>query len=993
MKTEKQIAAAAAAFAERWQGRGYERGESQLFWADLLTNVYGVENLPDFIRYEERVSSMVDSTNFIDGHIPSTRVLIEQKSIDKDLRAPVPQSEGGKLTPFQQAKKYVANMPLSQHPKWIVTCNFAEFLVYDMEQPNGEPEQIFLKDLGKEYYRLQFLVDMKSEHITKEMQVSMKAGEIVGRIYEALLKQYDDNSPEALRWLNILCVRIVFCLYAEDAGVFRHDQFHDFLNAYEAKDMRRALADLFVVLNTPMEKRSRYLADELKAFPYTNGGLFEEEIEIPQFTEELKQTLLQNASLDFDWSEISPTIFGAVFESTLNPETRRSGGMHYTSIENIHKVIDPLFLNDLRRDLDEILEEKVEKTRLRRLDEYQDKLASLTFLDPACGSGNFLTETYLSLRRLENEVIRERYHGQAFLGFEETSPVKVSIHQFYGIEINDFAVTVATTALWISEAQMLTKTEQIVQHDIDFLPLKSYANIKEGNALRMNWSTLEKETSVPYLYTKKLNVFKVEDIPEDIAASSMVSEPSPEYNRVYEELNVIAQEVEEKTLPQKRAPKPVVYDYIMGNPPFVGARMMAQGSWQKKDVEDLFGKIKDVQDLDYVCCWYKKAAQLIQGKHTQVGFVSTNSISQGSQVPILWNVLLNDCHIHINFAYQTFKWNSEASEKAAVHCVIIGFGYEEAGEKKLFLSNGKMLQVRNISPYLMEGDNTFVVSRKTPLCDVPTMNFGNQPRDGGHFILTDEERIELLKKEPDLAKWVRPYIGAEEFIKQKSRWCLWLRNASPTDIKQSKTLYECVNAVRQFRLSSSAKTTIGYANVPHSFAQVTQPEGVECLLVPSVSSERRRYIPIGFIKPGIIASNAVQIVPGATLYHFGVLTSIVHMAWMRVVCGRLKSDYRYSKEQVYNTFPWPKPTESQKAKIEQTAQAILDARSLYPDSSLADLYYEVTMPSELRKAHSENDKAVMQAYGFDPKIMADDNEAPIVAELFKLYQAQIKREI
>ena len=985
MKTERQIAAAAAAFAERWQGRGYERGESQLFWADLLTNVYDVENLPDFIRYEERVSSMVDSTNFIDGHIPSTRVLIEQKSIDKDLRAPVPQSEGGKLTPFQQAKKYVANMPLSQHPKWIVTCNFAEFLVYDMEQPNGEPEQIFLKDLGKEYYRLQFLVDMKSEHITKEMQVSMKAGEIVGRIYEALLKQYDDNSPEALRWLNILCVRIVFCLYAEDAGVFRHDQFHDYLNGYNAEDLSDALLKLFNVLNMPLEKRSKYLKDDLKAFPYTNGGLFEEEIEIPQFTEELKQTLLQNASLDFDWSEISSTIFGAVFESTLNPETRRSGGMHYTSIENIHKVIDPLFLNDLRQELDEILEEKVEKTRLRRLDEYQNKLASLTFLDPACGSGNFLTETYLSLRRLENEVFREKYHGQMIMG-EFLNPIKVSIHQFYGIEINDFAVTVATTALWISEAQMLSETERIIQHNIDFLPLKSYANIKEGNALRMDWSTLEKETSTPYLYAKKLNVFEVEKIPEEIvSAPSMVGEPSLEYNKVYDELTVVTQEVQKKTLPQKQVPKPVVYSYIMGNPPFVGARMMAQGSWQKKDVEDLFGKIKDVQDLDYVCCWYKKAAQLIQGKHTQVGFVSTNSISQGSQVPILWNVLLNDYHVHINFAYQTFKWSSEASEKAAVHCVIIGFGYDEASEKTLFFSDGKMLKVRNISPYLMEGDNTFVVSRKTPLCDVPTMNFGNQPRDGGHFILTDEERTELLKNEPDIAKWIRPYMGAEEFIKQKSRWCLWLRNASPTDIKQSKTLYERVNAVRQFRLSSSAKTTNGYANVPNSFAQVTQPEDVDYLLIPSVSSERRRYVPIGFIESKVVASNAVQIVPEATLYHFGILTSIVHMAWMRVVCGRLKSDYRYSKEQVYNTFPWPKPNDAQRTKIEKMAQQILDARANHPNCSLADLYDEAIMPNELRKAHKANDNAVMEAYGF-PTSMSE-NEC--VAELFRMYQGMV----
>lgn len=919
MNSDKQQAKAAAEFAERWKGKGYERGQSQLFWADLLSNVYGVDNLTEFIRYEEQVKNMVDSTNFIDGHIPSTRVLIEQKSLGKDLRKGIVQSDGSLLNPFQQAKRYVANMPVSEHPKWIVTCNFAEFLVYDMEQPNGEPEQILLENLGKEYYRLQFLVDAKNEHLSKEMQVSIDAGKIVGRIYDALLKQYDDSSPEALRWLNILCVRIVFCLYAEDSGIFKHDQFHDFLTTYEAKDMRRALRDLFEVLNTPTEKRSRYLQPELQAFPYTNGGLFEEEIEIPQFTEELKQTLLQNASLDFDWSEISPTIFGAVFESTLNPETRRSGGMHYTSIENIHKVIDPLFLNDLRSELDEILEEKVERQRVKKLDAYQDKLASLTFLDPACGSGNFLTETYLSLRRLENEVIRERYHGQMMMG-AFINPIKVDIHQFYGIEINDFAVTVATTALWISEAQMLAETERIVHQDIDFLPLKSYTNIVEGNALRIDWESV---------------------VPKD-------------------KLN-----------------------YIMGNPPFVGARMMAQGSSQKKDVEDLFGNIKDVQDLDYVCCWYKKAAQLMRNSQTRTGFVSTNSICQGSQVPILWNVLLNDFHVHINFAYQTFKWNSEASEKAAVHCVIIGFSSDEVKNKYLFTSGGQMQQVSNISPYLFEGDDTFAVSQKTPLCDVPQMNFGNQPRDGGHFVLSEEEKDTLIQQEPSIARWIHPYIGAEEFIKQKSRYCLWLRNAQPTDIKQSKILYERVQAVREFRLASSAKTTQGYAKVPQLFAQITQPEGQDYLLVPSVSSERRRYVPIGFIKADVISSNAVQIIPNATLYHFGVLTSNVHMAWMRVVCGRLKSDYRYSKEQVYNTFPWPIPTEPQLAKIEQTAQAILDVRAKYSKSSLADLYDEVTMPADLRKAHQENDRAVMQAYGFDVKAMT---ESQCVAELFKLYK-------
>ena len=975
MKTEKQIAMAAAEFAERWKGRGYERGESQPFWIDLLINVFGIETPSDgFITFEDH--RMVDASNFIDGRIRSTKVLIEQKSLGKYLRAGIRQSDGSLLNPFQQARRYVVSLPVSEHPRWIVTCNFSEFLVYDMEQPNKEPEQILLENLGKEYYRLMFLVDAKNEHLSKEIKVSKEAGEIVGKIYEALLKQYDDNSPEALRWLNILCVRIVFCLYAEDAGIFTHEQFHDFLVRYEAEDMRRALRDLFEVLNTPPGKRSKYLKDDLKAFPYTNGGLFEEEIEIPQFTKELRATLLQNASLEFDWSEISPTIFGAVFESTLNPETRRSGGMHYTSIENIHKVIDPLFLNDLRRELDEILEEKIERQRQKKLDAYQDRLASLTFLDPACGSGNFLTETYLSLRRLENECIRERYHGQAFLGFEEVNPIKVNIQQFYGIEINDFAVTVATTALWISEAQMLRETEKIIRRDIDFLPLKPYHNIREGNALRMDWDVIDIPSDVPTIRANNVHLI--------IESQPMVaSEPLVEYD----EVNVVANHFDSEVKPNKERYQ-VSYDYIIGNPPFVGARMMAQGGSQKKDVERLFGKIKDVQDLDYVCCWYKKAAQLMQNSHTRTGFVSTNSICQGSQVPILWNVLFNDFHVKINFAYQTFKWNSEASEKAAVHCVIIGFSTDEVKSKYLFTPSGQKQQVSHISPYLFEGDDTFAVSQKTPLCDVPQMNFGNQPRDGGHFVLTEEEKNLLVRQEPALVKWIRPYIGAEEFIKQKSRYCLWLRYAQPADIKQSKILYDRVQAVREFRLASSAKTTQGYAKVPHLFAQITQPDGADCLLVPRVSSERRRYAPIGFIKAGVVASDAVQIIPNATLYHFGVLTSNVHMAWMRVVCGRLEMRYRYSKEQVYNTFPWPNPTETQKAKIEQTAQAILDARAKYPDASMADLYDEVTMPVELRKAHQENDRAVMQAYGFPVK--STFTESQCVAELFKLYKEKTK---
>ena len=972
MKNEKQIATSAAEFAERWKGRGYERGESQPFWIDLLSNVFGIETPSDgFIVFEDH--QMVDASNFIDGRIPSTRVLIEQKSLGKDLRAPIKQSDGSLLNPFQQARRYVVSLPVSEHPRWIVTCNFSEFLVYDMEQPNGEPERILLEDLGKEYYRLMFLVDAKNEHLSKEMQVSMQAGEIVGKIYEALLKQYDDNSPEALRWLNILCVRIVFCLYAEDAGVFTHDQFHDFLVSYEAKDLRRALRDLFEVLNTPTDKRSKYLQEELKAFPYTNGGVFEEDIEIPQFTEELKQTLLQNASLDFDWSEISPTIFGAVFESTLNPETRRSGGMHYTSIENIHKVIDPLFLNDLRHELDEILEEKVERQRQKKLDVYQNRLASLTFLDPACGSGNFLTETYLSLRRLENEVIRERHHGQAFIGFEEVNPIKVSIQQFYGIEINDFAVTVATTALWISEAQMLRETEKIIRRDIDFLPLKSYTNIREGNALRMDWDVIEIPSGVPTFHAKKVHLI-VEPEPQ------MASEPVVEYN----DINVVTPYFDGKAVPNTLRYQ-VSFNYIIGNPPFVGANTMNDS--QREDLRFIFGtKWKNIGEMDYVSGWYMKAARLMRGTRIRTALVSTNSISQGEQVANLWKPLFEQNGIHIDFAYRTFRWDSEASLKAHVHCVIVGFSskHEEAKELLIF-DNDKVTKASHINTYLMDAPDVFIVSRSKPLCDVPAIRKGNQPTDGGNLIIEAADLQDFLVKEPKAARFVKRLIGSKEYINNKPRYCLWLKDASPTDLRQMPAVMQRMEKVRQMRLASSDTATRKLANYPHLFRETNNPETY--IVVPSVSSERRRYVPMGFLTSDTIPTNLVLIIPDATLYIFGILESNVHMAWLRAVCGRLKSDYRYSKDVVYNNFPWPTPSDEQKAKIERTAQAILDARALYPDSSLADLYDELTMPVELRHAHQDNDRAVMQAYAFNVKTMT---ESQCVAELFKLYQELTK---
>ena len=914
--TEKQQQQAAAKFAEEWAGKGYEKGESQPFWMALLHNVYGVDHAEKYISFENQVK--LSNTSFIDGYIEETHVLIEQKGLDKDLRKPIKQSDGTMLTPFEQAKRYAAELPYSKRPRWVVVCNFQSFLVYDMEQPNGEPEEILLKDLGTEYYRLQFLVDTKAQHLKKEMEVSIQAGNIVGSLYNEILQQYiNPESPESLKSLNILCVRLVFCLYAEDAGIFgRHGMFHDYLAMFPADKMRTALIDLFKVLNTPVAERDPYMDEALSAFPYVNGGLFERtDIEIPRFNENIRDLLLQKASDDFDWSMISPTIFGAVFESTLNPETRRKGGMHYTSIENIHKLIDPLFLDSQTQELEEILTEKVERTKRKKLETFQTNLASLTFLDPACGSGNFLTETYISLRRLENKVIRELYKGQAMLG-AFINPVKVGIHQFYGIEINDFAVTVAKTALWIAESQMLAETEAIVQMDLDFLPLKSYTNIVEGNALRMDWESV---------------------VPKDKLS------------------------------------------YIMGNPPFVGARLMSEA--QKEDVINIFGaKWKNVGNLDYVSCWYKKATDLMrQNKEILTALVSTNSVSQGEQVANLWGGLMGD-GLQIHFAHRTFRWDSEASIKAHVHCVIIGFGYNKPIKQVIFEGEKEIL-ADNINAYLLNAPNAFIESRKKSISDTLELMFGNMANDGGHLNdYKKEEKEEIIAQYPQTEVLFKRFLGAEEFINGKERWCLWLKDANPSLIKIGP-IHNAVLAVKELREKSTRPSTRKLANTPTLFGEIRQTEE-NYLLIPRHSSEKRRYIPIGYFDKNYICGDANFMIPDASIYHFGILTSNVHMAWVRAVCGRLEMRYRYSKDIVYNNFPWPTPTESQKAKIEQTAQAILDARALYPKSSLADLYDEVTMPPELRKAHQANDKAVMQAYGFPIK---DFTESDCVAELFKLY--------
>lgn len=918
--TDREQKAAAKAFADEWKDKGYEKGQSQPFWLSLLRDVLGVEHPEQYISFEDRV--FLGHTSFIDGYISETKVLIEQKGSNKSLDEPIKQSDGSLLTPFQQAKRYITELPVSKHPRWVVTCNFKEFYVYDMEQPSGEPLKIELANLGRDCYLLQFLVNKENSELNREMEISLQAGDLVGELYDEILKQYNNpDDDEVLKSLNELCVRLVFCLYAEDAGIFgRHAMFHDYLSGVGVNNVRDALVELFKILDTKEEDRDPYGNPDLLAFPYVNGGLFaNEHIIIPRFNEKIVDILLNKCSADFDWSEISPTIFGAIFESTLNQETRRKGGMHYTPISIIHNVIDNLFLDDLYAEFESIISLGVVKTRKEKLEKFQEKLANLKFLDPACGSANFLTESYISLRRLENKVIREilacdkdNFAGQIVLGVA-VNPVKVSISQFYGIEINDFAVTVGRTALWIAESQMLHETEEIIHMNLDFLPLKTNAYIQEGNALEIDWN----------------DVISVHEL-----------------------------------------------SYIIGNPPFVGFTYMSDE--QKSDMELIFPGIKN---LDFVAAWYKKASDYIKDTFVECAFVSTNSITQGETVARLWSLL----DVKINFAYKTFVWGSEAKIKAQVHCVIIGFATFSRKVKKLYTGDNYKI-VDNINAYLCDAPDILIDSRNKPLCNVSKMIYGNKPADGGYLIIEDEDYEDFIKREPQAKKYIRPLLGAVEYLHNKKRWCLWLKGVAPTEIKSCPLVYDRVKKCKEAREGSKAAGIRKFAQTPTLFAQITQPDNKDYIIIPRTSSEKRRYVPMGFMTSETIVTDAVQIVPDASLYEFGVLISNVHMSWMRAVCGRLKSDYRYSKDVVYNNFIWCEPTPEQKAKIEQTAQGILDARALYPDSDLAELYDEVLMPPELRRAHQLNDKAVMEAYGFTRNTEAYKSESACVAALMKLYK-------
>ncbi len=933
-------------FVKEWSGIKSKNADEdkyrQTFWNSFCQLIGGVsvDQLKTFIEFEKgvRVKNPKNgeiTTKKIDCYIPSTKVLIEQKQSNVSLDETSLRG-GEEITPYHQAQIYNNNLPNSERANYIITSNFKEIRIYDLEHPNDDPVCIKIEELVDNVSLFDFMFDIHKRNLKKEQEISIKAGDLVGKIYAELRKKYKDPDTEkAQQSINQLCVRIVFCLYAEDAGIFgKKNLFHDYLSEIKTSDWRRALIDLFKVLDTQEKDRDPYLEEDnptLASFPYVNGGMFSDEnIEIPPFNEKLRELILREASDDFDWSQISPTIFGAVFESTLNPETRRKGGMHYTSIENIHKVIDPLFLDGLKQEFNKIKSIKQVNKRAEKAKAFQDKLGSLKFLDPACGSGNFLTESYLSLRRLENETIKlylDESVGMLATG-QEKDLIKVSIQQFYGIEINDFAVSVAKTALWIAESQMFEETNDIVYIGTDFLPLKTYSNIYEGNALQMDWN--------------------------DVV-------PNYEVN------------------------------YVMGNPPFVGARM--KNSDQKEDLISIFGNKKGIGNLDYVCGWYIKAAKYMKKTTVSTAFVSTNSISQGMQTSILWNCMYNICPgIMINFAYRSFIWNSEVSAKnmAHVHVVIIGFSINSVDSKLLFDENGEKRYVKNINPYLFNGSNVLISSRKNNISNVKNIVFGNMANDdkkNGYLSkYSEDEYLDIVSRYPNSKQFFKPILGAKEFLHSQRRYCIWLRGVSPNRWKNIKPIYDAVKNVKLYREKSKRVNTRKLSATPYLFGEIRQPSG-NYLMIPRTSSENRKYIPMGFFNKDVIATDGVLIIPDADLYYLGILESSVHMTWIKTVAGRLKSDYRYSANVVYNNFPWPNSSKEQKEKIKQTAQAILDARNMYPESSLADLYDDLTMPIELRKAHKENDKAVMDAYGMSAKA----SESKIISKLFELYTGLIDK--
>jgi len=900
----------AIAFSKEWTGAKSEIAEKQTFWNEFF-NVFGIRRRV-VASFEEPVKKISGEYGYIDLFWPGI-LLVEHKSRGKDL---------GKAE--SQAFRYIQDLAregrTNEIPRYVIVSDFARIALHDLEPEEQLDLPLFagrrvasiefpLADFHQQIHQFAFIAGYQQHRFEAQDPINIRAVEIMGRLHDALEEgRYSGHQLE--RFL----VRILFCLFAEDTGIFERESFKLYLlnrTAEDGSDLGLHLARLFEVLNTPPDQRQKNLDESLRAFAYVNGALFAETLRFADFNSDMRNALL--ACTHFDWSRISPAIFGSLFQAVMEPKERRQIGGHYTNERDILKVIRSLFLDDLRAEFERAKSSKAELGR------FHQKLARLRFLDPACGCGNFLVISYRELRLQEIELLKLLHGTQQDLPIQTLSLIDVDA--FYGIEISEWPARIAEVAMWLMDHQMNIRLSEAFGQLFVRLPLKKSPTIVCGNALRLDWK---------------------------------------------------------KILPPEKC------SYVQGNPPFGGKQF--GNAEQKTDMEIVCGNVKGAGVLDYVTAWYFKAAKYIQNTRIQVGFVSTSSISQGEQVGILWNELFNHYHLKIHFAHRTFAWASEARGKAHVHVVIIGFGAFDTGGKRIYDYDSESEKVtvstaRNISPYLIEGSEIVILSRSTPVSQVPEIVFGNMPNDGGHLILTDAGKAALLKSEPAAEKFIRPFIGAEEFINGGCRWCLWLKDASPAELRALPEVMERVDGVRKHREASKRETTRELAKTPTLFGEIRQPDN-DYLLIPSVSSETRRYIPIGFMPKTVIGSNLVLFISDATFYHFGVLSSAMHMAWVRQICGRLESRYRYSNRLVYNNYPWPEqPTAKQSAAVGAAAQAVLTARKAFPDATLADLYDPVAMPPALVKAHADLDRAADLCYRPQPF----ENDRQRVEHLFAVY--------
>ncbi len=896
-----EIKERAIAFSKKWEDTTDENADAKPFLIDFF-NIFGVSDRR-VNSFEHRVTKRNGRNGYIDM-LWKGNILIEMKSRGKDLdRA------------YQQATDYFDGLKEYDLPKYILVCDFHTFRLYDLEA--DKTFEFTLDQLYKRVNLFGFIAGYSSKVELKEQDpVNIKAAEAMAKLHDSLKEiGYDGHD------LELYLVRLLFCLFADDSSIFNKNIFYDYVRNHSAEDgsnLASAINELFEILNTPTDKRLKNISDELNAFPYVNGKLFEERLPLASFDSKMRKIVLECCALD--WGKISPAIFGSMFQGVMDTDKRRNLGAHYTSEKNILKLIKPLFLDELWAEFEKV------KNNERQLKIFHQKISSLRFLDPACGCGNFLIVTYRELRLLELEVLKALNGTQRVFNIADL--VMCNVDQFAGIEYEEFPAQIAKVAMWLIDHQMNMLCSAEFGEYFVRLPLRKSANIIQGDALELDWN--------------------------EVAPKEQLS-------------------------------------YIIGNPPFVGARLMSKE--QSAQIERVFDHIRGAGNLDYVTAWYAKAAQYIQGTRIKTAFVSTNSIVQGEQVGILWRVLLEKYNVHIHFAHRTFKWSNEAKGNAGVYCVIIGFANFDTDNKTIFeyediTGEPHILRAKNINPYLVDAKNTLIENRSKPLCDVPTIGIGNKPIDGGNYLFTKEEMEEFIELEPKSAQYFRPWYGAVEFIQQKPRYCLWLGDCSPSELRSMPHCMERVKNVRELRLASKSEGTRKIAETPTRFHVENMPES-SYIIVPSVSSENRKYIPMGFMGSDSMASNLVLIIPEGTLYHFGVLTSAMHMAWTKCVCGRLKSDFRYSAGIVYNNFPWVENiTDKQREKIEQCAEAVLEARKMFPNSSLADLYDPLAMPPALMKAHQALDKAVDAAYRSAP-FTSDSQRMEFLFDLYNKYNATL----